>query len=406
MPTIELEMLAPHHLQQQVIDNAARFNVLECGRRFGKTELGKKLTCDMALQGKRAAWFAPTYKTMAEQWKELANTLRPVLVTSNKVEQQMTLIGGGVIDFWTLDNPDSGRGRKYHRVIIDEASIVRHIEQAWQETIRPTLTDFKGDAWFLGTPKGRRFFHSLYQKGQQGDRGWKSWRFATVENPFMSSSEVADAKADLPTHVFEQEYLGIPADDGGNPFGIDAIRACIKPLSTNTPVAFGVDLAKSYDWTVIIGVDADGQVCRYERFQMDWGNTTDRILATVNGWPTLVDSTGVGDPIVEKMQRVRQNIKGFNFSSRSKQQIMEGLASAIHRQGVSFPQGEIVDELECFEYEYTKTGVRYEAPHGLHDDCVCSLALALQQLSAPRAYVGYLECDDDDDDYNEDSQWQ
>ncbi|GAG10318.1 unnamed protein product, partial [marine sediment metagenome] len=35
----------------------------------------------------------------------------------------------------------------------------------------------------------------------------------------------------------------------------------------------------------------------------------------------------------------------------------------------------VVNELEAFEYEYTRTGVRYSAPEGLNDDCVCALAL-------------------------------
>jgi hypothetical protein len=58
---------------------------------------------------------------------------------------------------------------------------------------------------------------------------------------------------------------------------------------------------------------------------------------------------------------------------------MVGLASAIQKGEVEFPPGVIVDELECFEYEYTRTGVRYSAPEGYHDDCVIALALAVEQ---------------------------
>ena len=55
---------------------------------------------------------------------------------------------------------------------------------------------------------------------------------------------------------------------------------------------------------------------------------------------------------------------------------MEGLATAIQQRKITFPDGFIKDELSNFEYEYTKTGVKYTAPNGLHDDCVCALALA------------------------------
>jgi hypothetical protein len=55
---------------------------------------------------------------------------------------------------------------------------------------------------------------------------------------------------------------------------------------------------------------------------------------------------------------------------------MEGLAKAIQERKITFPDGPIKDELESFEYEFSRTGVKYSAPSGLHDDCVCSLALA------------------------------
>jgi len=70
--------------------------------------------------------------------------------------------------------------------------------EAWQQTIRPTLTDLSGDAWFLGTPKGHNTFHQLFSKGQQGDIGWASWRLPTVANPHIPAADVADAERDLP----------------------------------------------------------------------------------------------------------------------------------------------------------------------------------------------------------------
>jgi hypothetical protein len=88
-----------------------------------------------------------------------------------------------------------------------------------------------------------------------------------------------------------------------------------------------------------------------------------------------VDSTGVGDAVLESLQAGgRRNFEGFHFTSASKQQIMEGLAVAIQKQEIGFPDGVIVNELESFEYEYMRTGVKYSAPSGMHDDCVCALA--------------------------------
>jgi hypothetical protein len=390
LSTTEIVVSRPilHRAQQQVIDNAKRFNVLQCGRRFGKTTLGVDLALDPALDGFPVGWFAPTYKILADAWRELVAACREMSSKISEQERRIELITGGVIEFWSLDTPDPARGRKYKRVLIDEAGIVRDLEEVWNGAIRPTLTDYRGDAWFFGTPKGRNYFHTLFSKGQQGDTDWRSWRFGTVENPVISADEVETARSDMPRAVFEQEYLGIPADDGGNPFGLAAIHACVGPLSKAAPVVWGVDLAKSEDWTWPIALDGSGAVCFSERWQSPWGATLERVAAliTKSGARALVDSTGVGDPIVEQLQsRCGGLVEGFKFSQSSKQQLMEGLAAAIQQRTITIPDGPLVAELESYTYEYTKTGVRYTAPQGLHDDGVCALALAVQARSVPRA---------------------
>jgi hypothetical protein len=168
------------------------------------------------------------------------------------------------------------------------------------------------------------------------------------------------------------------SENVANPFGFQFIGQCVYPISSLPAVCFGVDLAKSFDFTVIIGLDKFGQVCHFERFQKDWRQTLQHILA-LPAAPIKLDSTGVGDPIAEEIQIKRPNVTGFKFSQYSKQQLMEGLSVAIQQRKINFPEGPIKDELENFEFVYTKNGVRYSAPEGLHDDCVCALALAWDQ---------------------------
>lgn len=111
-------------------------------------------------------------------------------------------------------------------------------------------------------------------------------------------------------------------------------------------------------------------------------------MAEVGKVPTLVDSTGAGDPILEDLQAASPGVfEGFKFTQQSKQQLMEGLAVGIQSGRVLFPEGPITSELEAFEYTYTRTGVLYSAPEGMHDDCVCALALAVahqKQVAAMR----------------------
>lgn len=392
-PEFVVTLPTRHRAQAQIVAEAKRFNVLQCGRRFGKTTLGEDLALDPALDGEPVGWFAPTYKLLDEPWRHLLRLTAGLPRTVDRQQHRISFPWGGSIDFWTMDKDDPGRSYKYARVIIDEAGIVKNLEAVWTEAIRATLTDLKGDAWFLGTPKGRNYFHQLFVKGQTGEPGWKSWRFATVDNPFIDPAEVEDAEQGLPEAAFKQEFLGEPADDAGNPFGLDAIRDCIAPLSSRPVVAWGWDLARAVDWTAGVGLDAEGRTAAFERFQHPWEPTIRQIRDATGQVPALVDSTGVGDAVVEALQKGSAgNYEGFKFSSQSKQQLMEGLAVAIQRRAVRFPAGPIVHELEAFQYEYTRTGVRYEGPPGTHDDCVMALALAVQRhghLRVPRDISNY-----------------
>jgi hypothetical protein len=378
-----------HRAQQQIVGEAERFNVLQCGRRFGKTTLGVDLGVDVAVEGWPVGWFAPTYKLLDEAWREVRRAVADVISAVDKQQRRIELVGGGSLEFWTMDHPDPGRGRKYKRVVIDEAGIVRDLETVWTQAIRPTLTDYRGDAWFLGTPKGRNYFHTLYLKGQQQDKGWKSWRFATVKNPFLDPAEIEEARGELPDLAFRQEYLGEAVEDGSNPFGIDFIRQCTAPLSDALPAAFGVDLARKVDYSVIIGLDGQRRTCRFDRFQMPWPETFEKVRKSVGKTMTLVDASGVGDPIHQQLARTAENFIPFQFTAKTRQQLLESLAVTIQEVGIRFPDGPIVRELESFGYEYTRTGgVKYLAPEGLKDDCVMGLALALEMHKRSSRTVG------------------
>jgi hypothetical protein len=236
--------------------------------------------------------------------------------------------------------------------------------------------------------KGRKnWAYKLARKAESGEPGMsyqKITAYDAIDAGILSEDEIEDARRQLPDNVFRELYLAEPSDDEGNPFGMIAIRDCITPLSTDAPVCFGVDLAKSVDWSCVIGLDKNKQVCVFERFQKSWNDTIETVRSVVGNKKALVDSTGVGDVVLESLQKDgRSNFQGFKFTSPSKQQLMEGLAVAIQKQEIGFPEGVITNELESFEYEYTRTGVRYSAPSGMHDDAVCALALAVSVSNQP-----------------------
>ena len=362
-----IEVPEPHINQEPILESDARFVVLMCGRRFGKSELSQIKLITKAIQGEQIAYITPTYK-LAKQFYEKLSASLPYPSKDLKIY----FPNGGMVEFFTGERLDNLRGRKFHGVIVDEASFISDLEDGWLNSIRPTLTDYKGWALFLSTPRGKNFFYSLFMKG--GEPNWQSFKFTTFDNPYIDKDEVEEARRQLPAPVFEQEYMANPMENAANPFGSQNIRDCIRPM-TSEPVCFGIDLAKSYDWSVIIGLDAGGNVAYFDRFQKDW-HSTKHVIKSLPRKPILLDSTGVGDPIFEELQREGLMVEGLKFTQNSKQQLMVGLQNAIHQKTIGYPSGVIVDELEIFEYQFTASGVKYSAPSGFHDDCVMALALA------------------------------
>lgn len=383
-----ITLAAPHPAQEQILTEKKRFNVLACGRRFGKSALANNLLSETAIDGFPAGYFCPTYKLLDGTYQECLFSLDPIVKRKNE-HQFIELITGGRIDFWSLENELAGRSRKYKRVVIDEASFTKYLEKRWNESIRPTLTEYKGDGWFMSTPRGKNGFFKFFMRAKQGDKNWMSWQMPTLKNPYIDPEEIDDAKRDLPALAFSQEYLAEFNENVANPFGLPYIQQCTYPMTAGPAVVYAIDLAKYHDWTVIIGLDKQGSVCHFQRFQKDWQGTTREILALPRNVPIIIDSTGVGDPIGEDIARVRSNVELFKFTAHTKQQIMEGLAAAIQQRRITFPEGHITDELSNFEYSFTARGVKYEAPAGLHDDCVCALAMAVNRHNSVKHAGNY-----------------
>jgi hypothetical protein len=362
----------------------ARYSFIEASTKAGKTRGCIAWLSEQAIVGGREGrnywWVAPVHGQAQIAYKRMKRAIKKFIAKTNDTDSFIVLHNGAVIWFKSGEKPDNLYGEDVYAAVIDEGSRVR--AEAWH-AIRSTLTFTRGPIRVIGNVKGRKnWFYELSRKAQHGEPGYgyyKMTAYDAVAGGVLSETEIAQAKRDLPDHVFRELYLAEPSDDGGNPFGLSHIRGCIAPMSDEMPFAVGVDFAKSVDWTVVHALDRAGNTCGHERWQAPWAITTPRVKDLVGQLPTLADRTGVGDPIVEELQQANPRLEGFLFTAPSKQELMVGLASAIQKREVTFPPGVIVDELECFEYAYTKTGVRYSAPEGYHDDCVIALALAVEQ---------------------------
>jgi hypothetical protein len=408
MSTISLKLPRPHAGQQRIRSEARRFNVVNCGRRFGKTKYGLNLLVECALSGYPVAWFAPTYKTLSEPWREAKKLLKPITRSANASEKRIELITGGVIEFWSLTDADNIRGRKYKRALVDEAAMVRSLKVSWEQVIRPMLADFRGDGYFFSTPKGRNYFHELFQRGQDAtQRDWMSFQLPTSTNPYIPADEIEAARLELPELVFMQEFLAQFIDDNAGLFR-KVLAAAIAEASLDDdgrPVAipghsyvFGVDWGRSGDYTVVSVIDnTTKQQVYIDRFnQVDYDIQKGRLISLYETFqPSIIvaEENSFGGPLVADL---RQNlpIQPFTTSNASKKEIIDSLALSLERGDLEILNDAVqVGELLSFEQTRLPSGLfRYAAAGNGHDDTVIALALShyASGRPSPSGYVSFL----------------
>ena len=312
MPTLTVSLPKPHPAQAAVLEGRRRFNVLCCGRRFGKTTLGVDRLVVNALPGRPVAWCSPSYRMLTEVWRDVRRIVAPVVNRVDTQQHRIELVGGGVIEMWSLDQPDVARGRKYALVVVDEAAMVRDLEDAWAAVLRPTLVDFRGGAWFLSTPKGLNYFKRLFDLASDPEQTtWAAWQMPTSSNPYIPTDEIEAARQLVPERTFMQEFLARFLDDGGLVFRRVLEAAKAAPQDGPQPghrYAMGVDLARRVDFTVAVVLDVTTrEVAAVDRFnQIDWSFQVGRLRALAERFrvdQVVVDQTGVGDPVVQQLQR-------------------------------------------------------------------------------------------------------
>jgi hypothetical protein len=218
-----------------------RFKALRCGRRFGKTDFAKTWIKEGLVQGFEIAWFAPQHKTWSEVYSELASTMAPLINHASKTAGVMRFKTGGRLDFWSLENPIAGRGRRYHRIVIDEAAFGKDGDnkldgstmEIWEKSIKPTLYDFGGEALVCSNSAGKNPDNFFYNICTDAQYGFKEHHAPTMGNPLLPKRVQNESmedwlvrrdklQADLVREndplVYAQEYLAEFVDWSGVAF--------------------------------------------------------------------------------------------------------------------------------------------------------------------------------------------
>ena len=235
--------------QREVLSSNKRFKVICAGRRVGKTRYSMSELLIKALEPTKidpdtsVMFIAPTNKmAMDLVWDQFIYMAKPVILKANINDQDIRLVNGMKVRIRGSDKPDSLRGGKLYHVILDEYQDQKN--QTWEYAVEPALTDLKGTATFIGTPKpDADEFRRIYDLGQSDNESWESWHFTTYDNELISRDELEQKRATKSTASFEQEYMASWDTTGANLLKMEWFRTGPAP---------------SGDYSIYIAIDPAG----------------------------------------------------------------------------------------------------------------------------------------------------
>ena len=392
----------PWHLD--VLNSDAQFRVLVCHRRARKTTLAcAELVRQKFKTSSNVLYLAP-YREQARKliWEApnmLQNFVPPdVWAKRNNSEMKLPTPNGGYLYVSGSDNYEAFRGMELSFVVFDEWD--DQDPKLWNEVFLPILGVNGGRAIFIGTLKGHADLHAkLNYAMTSDDPNWFGMNLKASESGIVPESVLEEIRKTMPRSTYMQEFENVALADGTAVFK-DPGRLVKEPsmeLDRGHQFRLGIDLAKRVDWTVISAIDMCAEkptLLPQRRFNgIDWSMQKGLIEAEWyrhNMAQGFIDSTGVGDPIAEDIEKSCPGIEGFKFTAGSREQLISNLVMIMENDRLVLPPDDgLIAELEAFRWVANRKGAdptdtrvkfRAEVPSGMTDDRVMSLALACWQM--------------------------
>jgi hypothetical protein len=376
--------------QNQILSSEARFRVVACGRRFGKTEVGKTaIVRGAAKYNQQCWWLVPTHGMATQFWRDIKKLLRNFpKIEINERERRIDFPNGGMIAVKSTHKPDNLRGAGLDFVVLDEAAFMS--AEVWSEVVQPMLLERKGSALFLSSPNGLNWFWDVYRLGLNGTkprkRSWRSFHFTSADNPLIDAEELENIRLNTPERTWREEYLAEFIVDGGAVFrGVREAATAIlrlRPTEGKRYIA-GLDWARDKDYTCIVVIDAESrEMVAMDRFhEVSWAVQRERVKLMYDHWKPVAiwaETNAIGSPNIEALQAEDLPVRSFTTTAQSKPPLIEALVLALERGELKLlPDEVLLGELIAYRMERLPGGgYRYSAPAGGHDDTVISTALA------------------------------
>lgn len=387
----------PRPYQLEVLKSPKRFKIAVFHRRGGKSKMAFNEQIRKAVSVKGIYYyFLPTYKQAKQViWDSLVKEHIPpeIVKKFNESELAIHYKNGSIQRIVGCEDVNKHRGINPIDVVFDEYS--EENEEIWTAIIQPVLRENHGTATFIFTPKGKNHAWRLLQQAKD-DPDWFTSIKTVLDTKGISDDELEKAKKSTPQAFYEQEYMCSFLDNAGSFFRRirnNTYDPEVRVFDAKPGFSYqlGVDLAKYQDWTVITPFCLnDFYVGQQERFnQVDWNLQKARIEAQArrfNSSRVIIDSTGVGDPITEDLERQGLAIESFKFTEISRRQLLDNLALLLEQDKIKLPNDEgLLVELESMRFELGDRGkIKVNVPHNMTDDRIMSLALAVHSPGLPR----------------------
>jgi len=362
-----------HPGQLEAARSAARFRLLACGRRWGKTKLCAHEAVKGMLEQKRVWHVAPTYSIGAIGFRDMVMMGRQVPGVRIQMGAKTLAYGArGSIEIKSADYPNNLRGEGLDLLILDEAAFMP--ENTWVTILRPALMDKQGRALLASSPNGKNWFYNAYKSDL-----FESWQRPSWTSPFLSPEEIETMRATLTKAQFAQEVAAEFVDFQGRVFPIPRV---LPPITSRKEAVgkcvFGIAIGRSPSASAVAIAPVGGhRVWCVNQTQMDYAQQMDWLASMIAEWqPSVVvlEEKAVGAPMRDMVQRVSRRLVPYTATQRSTVELIDSLINSMEKDSYALPdQPAVVNQFETYTCTRTPLGAyTFGPPDGLTDDAVCA----------------------------------
>ncbi len=408
-PKQDVVLYTPHPHQKEIVEDTHRFKVVVCGRRFGKTtfavnELFLAAASHQSPTGQPGIyWYVgPTYRQAKMiAWRMLEQILYSmppeVTVRKNEAELMIELYNGARIEIKGADNEDSLRGTYIDGVVLDEYAFMKR--RVFEKIIAPSLADHQGWAIFIGTPYGYNHFHEYYLRGQHAESGfkdWKSWKFKSIDNPYLKPEEIQLARDTSDPAVFAQEWEADFRMFKGLIYKDFDPQVHVKDFEVNPGWTFyrAMDFGGSNPTVCLwIGVDYDDNIFVFDEYYEPGRSADFHAGVILARYPNLEFRATFGDPsaLQEHIDYAHWQLyvtPATRFFTSEKGTSESWVKAGINQVSTKLRQDavtkkpklyiharckETIKEIQAYEWEELRTGIPTDKPKKVNDHCMDAL---------------------------------